>query len=293
MRRTSACQAPSLPLFRSARRNDDGAAPVTMTRHDDARRSRRRPSRARGAAARAARPRRGRPSRVVHRLRRRRPGRVPGARRDDRRAHPRRAHGARARPAGHRARAAAPTCSSATPACRGLTVLARNEGTTLHGNVLRAEAGVELPALVADLAGQGLDGLTFAANIPGSVGGAVVGNAGAYGESVSDLPARRPSARGGQGARRRAGPPGLRLPELAAQVAARHRRPLRLVPAPPRPPPRAAASASPTTRRCARASTRSSTPAAAATSRTRRASCRRPASSRTPASRACGSDART
>jgi UDP-N-acetylmuramate dehydrogenase len=68
----------------------------------------------------------------------------------------------------------------------GLVVLARNEGTTLHGNVLRAEAGVELPGLVVDLAGQGLAGLTFAANIPGSVGGAVVGNAGAYGESVSD-----------------------------------------------------------------------------------------------------------
>ena len=68
----------------------------------------------------------------------------------------------------------------------GLTVLACNESTTLHGHVLRAEAGVELPGLVADLAGQGLAGLTFAANIPGSVGGAVVGNAGAYGESVSD-----------------------------------------------------------------------------------------------------------
>jgi len=69
---------------------------------------------------------------------------------------------------------------------RGLTVLARNEGTTLHGHILRAEAGVELPGLVADVAGQGLAGLTFAGNIPGSVGGAVVGNAGAYGESVSD-----------------------------------------------------------------------------------------------------------
>ena len=69
---------------------------------------------------------------------------------------------------------------------RGLIVLARNGGTTLHGHVLRAEAGVDLPDLVADVAGQGLAGLTFAANIPGSVGGAVVGNAGAYGESVSD-----------------------------------------------------------------------------------------------------------
>ena len=68
----------------------------------------------------------------------------------------------------------------------GLVVLVRSDGATLHGNVVRAEAGVQLNGLVADLAGQGLAGLTFAANIPGSVGGAVVGNAGAYGESVSD-----------------------------------------------------------------------------------------------------------
>lgn len=68
----------------------------------------------------------------------------------------------------------------------GLTVLARNAASTLDGDVLRAEAGVELPALVGDLAARGFAGLTFAGNIPGSVGGAVVGNAGAYGESVSD-----------------------------------------------------------------------------------------------------------
>jgi UDP-N-acetylmuramate dehydrogenase len=68
----------------------------------------------------------------------------------------------------------------------GLTVLARSEGTTLDEELLQAEAGVELPRLVADLAVQGLAGLAFAGNIPGSVGGAVVGNAGAYGESVSD-----------------------------------------------------------------------------------------------------------
>ena len=68
----------------------------------------------------------------------------------------------------------------------GLTILARNEGTTLEEDLLHAEAGVELPGLVSDLAGQGLAGLDFAGNIPGSVGGAVVGNAGAYGEAVSD-----------------------------------------------------------------------------------------------------------
>lgn len=70
----------------------------------------------------------------------------------------------------------------------GLTVLVRSEGRTLdRDNVLRVEAGADLPGLVADLARQGLAGLEFAGNIPGSVGGAVVGNAGAYGRAMSDV----------------------------------------------------------------------------------------------------------
>jgi UDP-N-acetylenolpyruvoylglucosamine reductase len=69
----------------------------------------------------------------------------------------------------------------------GLTVLARNEAYTLDGGLLAVEAGAELPGLVAELARQGLAGLEFAANIPGSVGGAVVGNAGAYGRAMSDV----------------------------------------------------------------------------------------------------------
>jgi UDP-N-acetylmuramate dehydrogenase len=69
----------------------------------------------------------------------------------------------------------------------GLTILIRNTARTLDGLLLKVEAGAELPALVADLADQGLAGLEFAGNIPGSVGGAVVGNAGAYGRSVSDV----------------------------------------------------------------------------------------------------------
>jgi UDP-N-acetylmuramate dehydrogenase len=68
----------------------------------------------------------------------------------------------------------------------GLTVLARNEAYAIDGERLQVEAGAELPGLVTDLAGQGLAGLEFAGNIPGSVGGAVVGNAGAYGRAVSD-----------------------------------------------------------------------------------------------------------
>jgi UDP-N-acetylmuramate dehydrogenase len=68
----------------------------------------------------------------------------------------------------------------------GLTILIRTTARALDGPLLRVEAGAELPALVADLADKGLAGLEFAGNIPGSVGGAVVGNAGAYGRSVSD-----------------------------------------------------------------------------------------------------------
>jgi UDP-N-acetylenolpyruvoylglucosamine reductase len=69
----------------------------------------------------------------------------------------------------------------------GLIVLARNEAHTLDDELLMVEAGAELPGLVTELAEQGLAGLEFAGNIPGSVGGAVVGNAGAYGRSMSDV----------------------------------------------------------------------------------------------------------
>jgi UDP-N-acetylmuramate dehydrogenase len=68
----------------------------------------------------------------------------------------------------------------------GLVVLARNERQAIDGDVLRVEAGAELPGLVAGLTARGFAGLEFAGNIPGSVGGAVVGNAGAYGRAVSD-----------------------------------------------------------------------------------------------------------
>lgn len=68
----------------------------------------------------------------------------------------------------------------------GLTVLVRTGAWTLDGELLHVEAGVELPLLVAALATHGLGGLEFAGNIPGSVGGAVVGNAGAYGRAVAD-----------------------------------------------------------------------------------------------------------
>jgi len=69
---------------------------------------------------------------------------------------------------------------------RGLVVLARNAEVELADTVLTCGAGAVLGDLVTDLAGRGLAGLEFAANIPGSVGGALVGNAGAYGRAVGD-----------------------------------------------------------------------------------------------------------
>ena len=98
-------------------------------------------------------------------------------------------------------------------------------------------------------------------------------------------PGRRARARRGQGARRASPTGSTSAIATPPQAAARHRRALRLVPA--RRGQRGDLSRrSPATPSCAAASIPSSTPAAAATSRTRRASCRRPASSRTPASRA-------
>src|SRR5262245_48496353 len=51
---------------------------------------------------------------------------------------------------------------------------------------LVAGAGVSLPKLINDLAEQGLAGLEWGAGVPGTIGGAVVSNAGAHGACVAD-----------------------------------------------------------------------------------------------------------
>jgi UDP-N-acetylmuramate dehydrogenase len=53
--------------------------------------------------------------------------------------------------------------------------------------LIHAGAGVNLPALVNRLAVDGWGGLEFGAGIPGSLGGAIVSNAGAHGRSLSDV----------------------------------------------------------------------------------------------------------
>ncbi len=55
------------------------------------------------------------------------------------------------------------------------------------GDTITAQAGASLPSLAKKAADIGLSGLEFASGIPGSVGGAVVMNAGAYGGEIKDV----------------------------------------------------------------------------------------------------------
>ena len=83
----------------------------------------------------------------------------------------------------------------------GSNLLAADQGTELavintssglvnlniENGIIRVEAGVPLPLLAYRAAEAGLSGLEFASGIPGTVGGAVVMNAGAYGGQIADV----------------------------------------------------------------------------------------------------------
>jgi UDP-N-acetylmuramate dehydrogenase len=75
---------------------------------------------------------------------------------------------------------------------RGVTI--ENRATQVEGPrpdgdgaLLQAASGASLAALARSLARQGWAGLEWAAGIPGTVGGAVVYNAGAYGGCLADI----------------------------------------------------------------------------------------------------------
>lgn len=71
---------------------------------------------------------------------------------------------------------------------RGLVIrITGGEFKLLSDGLVLVDAGYELPKLVRDLAHLGWGGLEFLGNIPGSVGGAIVGNAGCYGKSMADV----------------------------------------------------------------------------------------------------------
>jgi len=72
---------------------------------------------------------------------------------------------------------------------RGLTIRLAKSLTQveIEGHRVSAEAGVLYPALANATAGRGLKGLEFATGIPGTVGGAVYMNAGAYDGETKDV----------------------------------------------------------------------------------------------------------
>ena len=84
------------------------------------------------------------------------------------------------------------------PIGRGYNLLVRDKGirgavislerfnriTTIGGTLIRAEAGAENLAVVRYAQKRGLGGIGFISGIPGTVGGAIKMNAGAYGEGI-------------------------------------------------------------------------------------------------------------
>src|SRR5579863_4153262 len=69
---------------------------------------------------------------------------------------------------------------------RGVVLRFTSGGLSSDGRIVRAQAGAELQALVDYSIGQGLRGLETMTGIPGSVGAAIYGNAGAYGHSIAE-----------------------------------------------------------------------------------------------------------
>ncbi len=57
----------------------------------------------------------------------------------------------------------------------------------INGNQVLVSGATLLDALAATTAAAGLDGVVYCSGIPGTVGGAVVGNAGAFGQQIGDV----------------------------------------------------------------------------------------------------------
>lgn len=72
---------------------------------------------------------------------------------------------------------------------RGLVIemLSVRDGVAITGDTIRVGAGMLLSKTAMATAQAGLSGMEFAAGIPGTIGGAVVMNAGAYGGEMKDI----------------------------------------------------------------------------------------------------------
>ena len=69
----------------------------------------------------------------------------------------------------------------------GVILAIRNDNYELKNNILYAEAGVMMRALVEETASEGMAGLEWAGGLPGQLGGAIRGNAGAFGGEIKDV----------------------------------------------------------------------------------------------------------
>lgn len=69
----------------------------------------------------------------------------------------------------------------------GLVGVMSDDALEFHGDAVRAGAGIPLDRLVLESLQAGLTGLEFASGIPGSLGGALVGNAGCYGHEIGEF----------------------------------------------------------------------------------------------------------
>jgi UDP-N-acetylmuramate dehydrogenase len=69
---------------------------------------------------------------------------------------------------------------------RGVVLRYTAQSLAAEGDRVHADAGAELQQLVDFAIGRGLKGLETLAGIPGSVGAAVYGNAGAYGHAIAE-----------------------------------------------------------------------------------------------------------
>ena len=70
---------------------------------------------------------------------------------------------------------------------RGVVLRFTSGGISNDGRIVTAQAGAELQALVDYAIRHGLRGLETMTGIPGSVGAAIYGNAGAYGHSINEV----------------------------------------------------------------------------------------------------------
>lgn len=69
----------------------------------------------------------------------------------------------------------------------GLILHVAADGCEARGDVIRVGAGLSFDSLISRSLDLGLTGLEFASGIPGTVGGAVVGNAGCYGHEIGEF----------------------------------------------------------------------------------------------------------